>query len=70
MNANPLDLALDLVRGPAMDRLSDLMGRIKMAQLTPAELCALLAIFEAADARVNVPAAAVFTLHTDGRCER
>lgn len=69
MNANPLDLALDLVRGPAMDRLGELMGRIKMAQLTPAELCALLAIFEAVDARVNVPGGAVLTFVPNGRCE-
>lgn len=62
MSGTELADLLTLVRGPAMDRLYVLMTRVKMAELTPPELLALVAVFEAADQRVNGPTAPVLAL--------
>jgi hypothetical protein len=40
---------LAFVRWPAMDRLRSLMDRVKMVDLTPQEILALVAVFESAD---------------------
>ncbi len=53
---------LALVRGPATDRLTLLMDRVKPADLTPQEILALLAVFESADQRLNAPTAPVLQL--------
>jgi hypothetical protein len=37
------------VRWPAMDRLRSLMDRVKMVDLTPQEILALVAVSESAD---------------------
>jgi hypothetical protein len=42
------------------------MNRIKLADLTTPEVLALVAIFEAADQRVNAPTAPVFDLMPRG----
>ncbi|MFY9765375.1 MAG: hypothetical protein WAK42_10315 [Mycobacterium sp.] len=40
---------LALVRWPVMDRLRSLMDRVKMVDLTPQEILALVAVSESAD---------------------
>ena len=48
--------------GPAVDRLLLLMGRVKITQLSMAEILSLVAVFESADKRVNASAAPVLHL--------
>jgi hypothetical protein len=62
MNSAELDGILAFSRGPAIDRLLLLMGRVKIRDLTMPEILALVAIFEASDQRVNAGCARVFTL--------
>jgi hypothetical protein len=60
--ADDLDDALAPVRLPAVDRLLLLMNRVKIAELTMPEVLGLVAVFEAADQRVNPPTAPVLAL--------
>jgi hypothetical protein len=53
MSADELDIALQISHLPAMGRLSALMSRVNVADLTPLEVLAMLAVLEAVDARVN-----------------
>jgi hypothetical protein len=62
MSAEDLDSLLTFVCGPAVDRLLLLMGRVKITQLSMAEILRLVAVFESADQRVNAPAAPVLHL--------
>jgi hypothetical protein len=62
IRADDLDDALAPVRLPAVDRLLLLMNRVKIAELTMPEVLGLVAVFEAADQRVNAAAAPVLTL--------
>ena len=59
MNADELDIALQISHLPAMGRLRALMSRVNVADLTPLEVLAMLAVLETADARVNGPTATV-----------
>jgi hypothetical protein len=61
MTAHGLDGVLAFARGPAVDRLLMLMGRVKIADLTMPEILALVAVFESADQR-NAPTAPVLAL--------
>jgi hypothetical protein len=49
MSAIELHDVLAFVRWPAMDRLRSLMDRVKMVDLTPQEILALVAVSESAD---------------------
>ena len=62
MSADDLDSLLAFARGPAVDRLLLLMGRVKITQLSMAEILSLVAVFESADKRVNARAAPVLHL--------
>jgi hypothetical protein len=62
MGTDDLDGLLAFARGPAIDRLLRLMNRVKIADLSMPEVLGLVAVFEAADARVNVGAAPVLAL--------
>ena len=53
MSADELDIALQISHLPAMGRLRALMSRVNVADLTPLEVLAMLAVLEAVDARVN-----------------
>jgi hypothetical protein len=59
MSADELDIALQISHLPAMGRLRALMSRVNVADLTPLEVLAMLAVLEAVDARVNGPTATV-----------
>jgi hypothetical protein len=59
MSADELDTALQISHLPAMGRLRALMSRVNVADLTPLEVLAMLAVLEAVDARVNGPTATV-----------
>jgi hypothetical protein len=50
------------VRLLAVERLLELMTRVKVADLTPQEVLALVAVLESADQRVNAPTAPVLQL--------
>ena len=59
---------LALAHWPATERLRDLMNRVKIADLSVAEVVALVAIFEAADQRKGTHSAPVLRLTLrDGR---
>lgn len=59
---------LALAHWPATERLRDLMNRVKIADLSVAEVVALVAIFEAADQRKGTRNAPVLRLTPrDGR---
>jgi hypothetical protein len=66
MNGVDLNEFLAIVHRPAIDRALAIMNRIKLADLTTPEVLALVAIFEAADQRVNAPTAPVFHLMPRG----
>jgi hypothetical protein len=53
---------LAVVRLPAVERLMELMARVKVEHLTTPEVLALVAVFEAADRRVNAGTAPVLAL--------
>ncbi|MGB8209712.1 MAG: hypothetical protein WCF69_19325 [Mycobacterium sp.] len=53
---------LAAVRLPAVDELLSLMRRVNVADLTTPEVVALVAVFSAADQRVNARAAPVLAL--------
>ena len=59
MSADELDIALQISHLPAVGRLRALMSRVNVADLTPLEVLAMLAVLEAVDARVNGPTATV-----------
>jgi len=59
MSADELDTALQISHLPAMGRVRALMSRVNVADLTPLEVLAMLAVLEAVDARVNGPTATV-----------
>jgi len=62
MSADDLDAALAFARLRAVDELLSLMRRVNVAQLTTPEVVALVAVFGAADQRVNAAAAPVLAL--------
>ena len=70
MSGADLDPALAFARGPAVNELLSLIGRVNMADLTTPEVVALVAVFSAADARVNAGVAPVLRLHRDGGVRR
>ena len=53
---------LACVRLLAVERLLELMTRVKVADLTPQEVLALVAVLESADHRVNAGTAPVLQL--------
>ena len=53
---------LALAHWPAIERLMELMKRVKIADLSVPEVLSLVAIFEAADKRVNTGTAPVLRL--------
>jgi hypothetical protein len=59
MSADELDIALQISHVPAMGKLRALMSRVNVADLTPLEVLAMLAVLEAVDTRVNGPTATV-----------
>ena len=66
MSADDLDDALTPVRLRAVDRLLLLMNRVKVADLTTPEVLGLVAVFEAAEQRVNADTAPVLALIARG----
>ena len=62
MTADDLEGLLAFARGPAVDRLLLLMGRVKIADLTTHEIIALVSAFEAADQRMGADTAPVLAL--------
>ena len=55
---------------PAVERLLDLMARVKLAELTTPEVLGLVAVFEVVDQRENAGTAPVLALiarDSDGR---
>jgi hypothetical protein len=62
VSADDLDAALAFARLRAVDELLSLMRRVNVAQLTTPEVVALVAVFSAADQRVNARAAPVLAL--------
>jgi hypothetical protein len=62
MNGVDLNDYLASVHWPAIDRALALMNRIKLTDLTTPEILGLVAIFEAADRRVNADTAPVLAL--------
>lgn len=56
------DELLDVVRHPAMARLNELMGRVRIADMTTQEVLALIAVVELVDQRVNARIAPVLQL--------
>jgi hypothetical protein len=62
MNGIELHDVLAVVRWPAAARPRLLIDRVKPADLTPQEIAAVVAVFEAADQRVNAPIAPVLQL--------
>jgi hypothetical protein len=57
-----LHAALASIRLPAVEQLLELMARVKVAELTTPEVLGLVAVFEAAEQRVNAAAAPVLAL--------
>jgi hypothetical protein len=66
MSGADLDAALAFARGPVVGELLSLMRRVNVADLTTPEVVALIAVFSAADLRVNAGTAPVLRLHRDG----
>jgi hypothetical protein len=64
MSGIELPDVLAAVRLPAVDELLSLMRRVNVADLTTPEVVALVAVFSAADQRVNARAAPVLALIT------
>jgi hypothetical protein len=62
MSGIELPDVLAAVRLPAVDELLSLMRRVNVADLTTSEVVALVAVFSAADQRVNARAAPVLAL--------
>ena len=62
MSAGDLDAALSFARLRAVDELLSLMRRVNVADLTTPEVVALVAVFSAADQRVNPCTAPVLAL--------
>ena len=62
MSGIELPDVLAALRLPAVDELLSLMRRVNVADLTTPEVVALVAVFSAADQRVNVRAAPVLAL--------
>jgi hypothetical protein len=62
MSAGDLDAALSFARLRAVDELLSLMRRVNVADLTTPEVVALVAVFSAADQRVDARAARVLAL--------
>ncbi|MGB7872176.1 MAG: hypothetical protein WBM01_28585 [Mycobacterium sp.] len=62
MSGIELPDVLAAVRLPAVDELLSLMRRVNVADLTTPEVVALVAVFSAADRRVNARAAPVLAL--------
>jgi hypothetical protein len=69
MNPDELHDALAVIRGPSVDRLLELMNKVKVVDLTMPEILGVVAVFESADARMSAVAAPVFQLHNGG-CQR
>ena len=69
MSADDLGAALAFVRLPAVDELLALMRRVNVADLTTPEVVALVAVFSAAEQRVNAGTAPVlaFVARDGGR---
>ena len=57
---------LALAHWPATERLMELMDRVKIADLSVPEILSLVAIFEAADQRLNTRTAPVLRLTPRG----
>ena len=62
MSAGDLDAALSFARLRAVDELLSLMRRVNVADLTTPEVVALVAVFSAADQRVDARTAPVLAL--------
>ena len=62
MSADDLDAALAYARLRAVDELLSLMCRVNVADLTTPEVVALVAVFSAADQRVDARTAPVLAL--------
>jgi hypothetical protein len=62
MSAGDLDAALNFARLRAVDELLSLMRRVNVADLTTPEVVALVAVFSAADQRVDARTAPVLAL--------
>jgi hypothetical protein len=57
-----VDDILWVVRSPGVARVCELMERVPLRDLTTLEILALVVVLEAADQRVNAPAAPVLQL--------
>jgi hypothetical protein len=66
MSGIELPDVLAAVRLPAVEQLLALMRRVNVADLTTPEVVALVAVFEAADQRVNASTAPVLALIARG----
>jgi hypothetical protein len=62
MSAAELEAALAFVRAPAVDRLLALMQRVRVFDLTTPEVLSIVAVFDAAEARMGTGSAPVLSL--------